>query len=180
MLLPLTSTTLRCGQRPRAQRECRPSVCAALGVAFRLRCRGRGRWREAHRRTATNCTLTQLSQTRLRHMKYIVVMWCIPSEEYGRPLCPPSSPPRIMSIFWFSLPLVLLPLVSGSLLHRHAALGGPKGHRCALTRMEESEAARPLMEPARNVISCARRFTQCAQSSQSALVAGLGVLSAHC
>ena len=68
---------------------------------------------------------------------------------------------RIMSIFW--LPLAL-PLVSGSLLHRHAVLGGPKGHRCALTRMEESEAARPLMEPARNVISCPRRFTQCAQS----------------
>ena len=84
---------------------------------------------------------------------------------------------RIMSIFW--LPLAL-PLVSGSLLHRHAVLGGPKGHRCALTRMEGSEAARPLMEPARNVISCARRFTQCAQSSQSALVAGLGVLSARC
>ena len=96
-------------------------------------------------------------------MKYIVVMWCIPSEETwknGRPLCPPSSPPRIMSIFWFSLPLVLLPLVSGSLLHRHAVLGGLKGHRCTLTRMEGSEAARPLMEPARNVISCARRFTQ--------------------
>ena len=68
---------------------------------------------------------------------------------------------RIMSIFWFWL---VLPLVSGSLLHRHAVLGGPKGHRCALTRMEGSEAARPLMEPARNVISCARRFTQCAQS----------------
>ena len=86
---------------------------------------------------------------------------------------------RIMSIFWFWLPLVL-PLVSGSLLHRHAVLGGPKGHRCALTRMEGSEAARPLMEPARNVISCPRRFTQCAQSFQSALVAGLGVLSARC
>ena len=89
-------------------------------------------------------------------------------------LPPSSSAPRTM----LCLPLVL-PLVSGSLLHRHAVLGGPKGHRCALTRMEGSEAARPLMEPARNVISCARRFTQCAPSSQSALVAGLGVLSAR-
>jgi hypothetical protein len=72
-----------------------------------------------------------------------------------------------------SLPL-MLPLVSGSLLHRHAVLGGPKGHRCALTRMEESEDARPLMEPARNVISAP---TGSHSVHQSAIVAGLGVLS---
>ena len=48
---------------------------------------------------------------------------------------------------------------SGSFLHRHAVLGGPQDrHRRALTRMEEpSEDARPLMEPARNVISTSRR-----------------------
>ena len=46
-----------------------------------------------------------------------------------------------------------LSAASASLVHRHAVLGGPRDRHRALTRMEESEDARPLMEPARNVIS---------------------------
>ena len=67
---------------------------------------------------------------------------------------------------------------SGSFLHRHAVLGGPQDrHRRALTRMEEpSEDARPLMEPARNVISTAASLTQCAHTVSCSAVAALGVL----
>ena len=50
-----------------------------------------------------------------------------------------------------------LSIASASLVHRHAVLGGPRDRHRALTRMEESEDARPLMEPARNVISSDRR-----------------------
>ena len=50
-----------------------------------------------------------------------------------------------------------LSAASASLVHRHAVLGGPRDRHRALTRMEESEDARPLMEPARNVISSDRR-----------------------
>ena len=42
---------------------------------------------------------------------------------------------------------------SASLLHRHTSLGVPIRHRRAVTRMESEEPSRPLMEPARNVIS---------------------------
>eukprot|EP00964_Phaeocystis_antarctica_P062904 scaffold37720_cov67-Phaeocystis_antarctica.AAC.9 len=50
-----------------------------------------------------------------------------------------------------------LSAASASLVHCHAVLGGPRDRHRALTRMEESEDARPLMEPARNVISSDRR-----------------------
>jgi|NorSeaMetagenome_1021524.scaffolds.fasta_scaffold168161_1 hypothetical protein len=67
--------------------------------------------------------------------------------------------------------LLALSVASGSFLHRHAVLGGPKDrHRRALSRMEESEDTRPLMEPARNVISTNRwSHTVCTVSKCRAL-----------